>query len=270
MNLTAGEFDAIRKFVHHEAGIVLDPGKEYLVESRMAPVLRSEGVESLRELVELLKNGASNIADKVIDAMTTNETSFFRDGSPFEVLKDRVLPRLIDRNRANKSLTIWCAASSSGQEPISLSIMLKEHFPELLAWDMKILATDICEKMLSRCRGGLYSKHEVSRGLPEELRSRYFEEAKNHWKLRPSIQNMVEYKQLNLTRTFPVMPPPDLVMIRNVLIYFDEPTKLRILKRIRGCMRPDGYLMLGTAEVSRSDCFEPMEDRDCVSFYRPI
>jgi chemotaxis protein methyltransferase CheR len=193
----------------------------------------------------------------VVDAMTNNETWFFRDFQPFEALRRQILPELIARNSAERKVNIWSAACSTGQEPYSLAMCLRERFM-IAGWEYSILATDIAEHILERSRQGCYSQMEVSRGLPAQLLTKYFEQDGVLWKLRPEIRNMVTFKQLNFIATWPYIPPVDVMMLRNVLIYFDVDTKKAILKKARLVLKPDGYLFLGAAEstLNLDDSFE--------------
>jgi chemotaxis protein methyltransferase CheR len=234
-----------------QAGIVLEPGKEYLVESRLQPLARREGLASLEELVAKLRSSSgAALIPKVIDAMTTNETTFFRDVEPFEVLRKFVLPDLMERNKLTRRLGIWYAASSTGQEPYSVSMLIHEHFPQLLQWDLQQLATDISPSVLTRAREGLYSQVEVNRGLPANYLVKYFEKQGTQWQLKDPVRKIVRYEELNLIRPWPAMAQVDIVMIRNVMIYFDVEAKKQILSRIRKILRPDGYLFLGGAETT--------------------
>jgi chemotaxis protein methyltransferase CheR len=251
MSISAGDFEFVRTMVMKQAGIVLEPGKEYLVDSRLQPLARREGLASIEELVARLRTpfGAA-LGPKVIDAMTTNETTFFRDVEPFEVLRKFVLPDLIERNKQTRRLGIWYAASSTGQEPFSVSMLIQEHFPQLLQWDLQQLATDISPSVLARAREGVYSQVEINRGLPANYLVKYFEKQGNQWRLKDLVRKMVRYEELNLIRPWPAMAIVDIVMIRNVMIYFDVEAKKQILGRIQRLLRPDGYLFLGGAETT--------------------
>ena len=244
-------FNYVRDFVRAEAGIVLDAGKEYLVESRLAPIVRSEGLGSIDALVQSLRTSKqTELHRKVVDAMTTNETTFFRDVDPFEFLRTDVLPRLIAARRVSKRLSIWYAASSTGQEPYSVSILLREHFPELSDWRIEQVGTDISHKALDRAREGKYSQLEVNRGMPAKLLLKYFDKRGLDWQLKDNIRSMVSYQELNLNGSWPRLGPFDIVFIRNVMIYFDVAAKKSILGRIHDLLRPDGYLFLGAAETT--------------------
>ena len=250
MSLSTVEFDYIRTLVHDQAAIVLEPGKEYLVESRLTPFASREGYLNIGDLVANLRRGMpTTLKKKVVDAMTTNETSFFRDHEPFEVLKKAILPELIKARAATRQLNIWCAASSTGQEPYSVAMMIRENFPELATWKIFYLATDIAGAVLDRARAGRFTQLEVNRGLPVAYLMKYFDKKGTEWQLKETIRDMVQIRELNLIRPWPLLPPLDIVMIRNVLIYFDLETKRKILHQIHGLLRPDGSLFLGGAET---------------------
>lgn len=249
------DFEVVCKAIAEDAGIILRPGKEYLVESRLVPLVKSEGYDSVEGLIGHLRTGSRHLRAVVVDAMTTNETSFFRDAAPFEIIQESVLPSLFESRSATKSLRVWCAASSSGQEPVSLALLIRDRFPQMAKWDIKITATDISESMLERCREGVYSQLEVARGLPSPLLTKYFNKRGEAWQLRDEIREMIEYRRLNLANRFPPMPQMDMVMIRNVLIYFDDELKEQILANIAKVLKPDGFLFLGSTETPRGAGF---------------
>ena len=248
--LAAPDFDYIAQLVHRRSAIVLEPGKEYLAESRLESIARDHGLASVGELVSHMRSGMLDLSDAVVDAMTTNETSFFRDAHPFNALRDTVLPELIEARRVARSITIWCGATSSGQEPYSVAMLIREHFPELTGWQVRIIATDISPSMLQRTREGRYSQLEVNRGLPAPMLVKHFTRDGMHWVVSDDLKRMVSAQYLNLNERWPVMPPFDLVLLRNVLIYFDVPTKQQILAKVRQSLRPDGLLLLGGAETT--------------------
>jgi chemotaxis protein methyltransferase CheR len=259
MILSVPEFNYVRRLVLDQSAIVLEEDKGYLVESRLLPLARREGFASINLLVQKLQaEPVNNLHHRAVEAMTTNETTFFRDLHPFEALKKTVLPDLITRRAGERALTIWCAASSSGQEPYSLAMLIRENFPQLLNWNTRILATDLSTDILMRAREGRYSQLEVNRGLPASLLVKYFEKRGCDWYVRDDIRNMVDYQIVNLANAWPPLPPMDIVMIRNVLIYFGIETKKAILGRVRRLLKPDGYLFLGAAETTFSidDTFE--------------
>ena len=250
--ISPAEFDYIRDLVRRRSAIVLEDGKEYLAVSRLAPVARGNGMATVSELVGALRTShpTSPLHDLVVDAMTTNETSFFRDVHPFECLRKEVLPALIERNKLRRTLDIWCAASSSGQEPYSLAMLIREYFPLIGGWAIRILGTDISPSMIEKARSGRYGQLEVNRGLPAPLLVKYFHRAGAHWELDDSVRRMVRFELHNLAAPWPAMPPMDLVMMRNVLIYFDVPTRRELLGKVRRLLRPEGYLLLGSAETT--------------------
>jgi chemotaxis protein methyltransferase CheR len=262
MILSMPEFNYVRRLVLDQSAIVLEEDKGYLVESRLLPLARREGFASLNLLVQKMQAEPVNgLHHKAVEAMTTNETSFFRDFHPFEALKKFVLPDLIAKRATERALTIWCAASSSGQEPYSISMLIRENFPQLASWKVRILATDLSTDILARAREGRYSQLEVNRGLPANLLVKYFQKRGCDWYLRDDIRGMVEYQVVNLSNAWPALPPMDIVMIRNVLIYFGVETKKAILSRVRRVLKPDGYFFLGGAETTFSidDSYERVQ-----------
>lgn len=251
--ISAATFEYFRKLVEQRAGIVLEPGKEYLVESRLAQVARVQGFASIDEFAASLASQSFNsLHRQVVESMTTNETSWFRDVHPFEALKKRVLPDLIEARAAEARLNLWCAASSTGQEPYTVAMMIREHFPRLASWKIQIIATDIATSVLAKARAGRYSQLEMNRGLPAPLLIKYFRKDGTDWVIKDEIRQMVEFRELNLAERWPALPPMDIVMMRNVLIYFDIPLKKDILRRVRPVLRPDGFFMLGSAETTMS------------------
>jgi chemotaxis protein methyltransferase CheR len=266
--ISAGEFEFIRKLVRERSAIVLEPGKEYLAESRLMPVARQEGCASLQDLVERIRADRSGgLERKVIEAMTTNETTFFRDVHPFEALRKKVLPDVLAARAAERALNIWCGASSSGQEPYSIAMVLRECQAALAGWTVRVLASDISSEMLERTREGRYSQLEVNRGLPAPMLVKWFEKQGTAWQVKPELRVMLELHEMNLAAAWPVFPPFDVVFMRNVLIYFDVETKQHILSKVRRLLRPDGWLFLGGAETTLNldDGFErvPIDKATC-------
>jgi chemotaxis protein methyltransferase CheR len=257
--LSNAECDFIRMLVRQHAGIVLEEEKAYLVETRLFALARREGFASAESLLEKFRAQPANcLQTKVIEALTTNETSFFRDVQPFEALRQVVLPQLLERRAKERQLFIWCGAASSGQEPYSLAMLLREHFPTLTTWNVRLLATDLSQEILERARRGVYSQVEVNRGLSAQLLVKYFDRRGLEWHIKDDIRRMVEYRQLNLIEPWQSLLNPDIVLMRNVLIYFDVDTKRTILGKVRRILRPDGYLFLGGAETTMNldDAFE--------------
>jgi len=239
----------LREMVLSELGIVLDEGKDYLIESRLGPIARRENLGGIDGLATTLRAGKSaELKRSVLDAMTTNETTFLRDVTPFEVLEQSVIPKLIEARRAKRKLRIWYAASSYGQEPYSVSMILHDQFPELKTWQLEQVGTDICRNALERARAGRYSQLEVNRGLPAKLLVKHFKKEGQDWQLSDSIRKMVKFDELNLIGRWPPMGTFDIVFIRNVLIYFDVETKRQVFNKIHDLLAPDGYMFLGAAE----------------------
>jgi chemotaxis protein methyltransferase CheR len=251
MAITSSDFEFVSAVIRQDSAIVLERGKEYLVESRLAPVARNHGFAGLDELVQRLRQpGSTTLRTQVVEALTTNETSFFRDVEPFELLRTTILPELIQRRADRRQLTIWCAASSTGQEPYSVAMLLRDHFPQLNDWKLTFIATDISKDVLERARAGKFSQLEVNRGLPITYLVKYFEKVGTDFQLKSDIRKMIRFEEFNLIKPFTTLPELDIVMIRNVLIYFDVPTKREILAKIRKLLRPDGFLLLGAAETT--------------------
>ena len=270
--LPADDFSYLSRLMHERAAIVLEPGKEYLALSRLDPMARDMGVGSVAALVDVLRReeATSPLHDQVIDALTTNETTFFRDFNPFESMRSDVLPELIERRSRTRTLTIWSAGCSTGQEPYSIAMAIREHFPELLTWQLSILGTDISSSVLDRAGRGRYGQLEVNRGLPAHLLVRHFTRAGMEWEIEEPIRRMVRFQRHNLVDAWPVLPPFDLVFMRNVMIYFDVETKRRVLSRMLGQLAPHGFLLLGASETTftLSDDY----DRHLVgrtAWYRP-
>ena len=244
------DFLFVRDLIRAESGMVLADGKEYLVEARLRGLSRREGLSGLSELVRRLRGGQDpELAARVVESVLIGETYFFRDVHPFEALRDTVLPELIRARAAQRALNVWCAATSTGQEVYSLALLIADAFPQLAGWRVHILGTDFSEHMLERTREGRYSEAEIGRGLPEAMRERYFRREGDTWVLDRSIRNRVELRRLNLIRDWPPLPPMDLVLLRNVLIYFDGETRETILRHVEALVRPGGFLVLGTSET---------------------
>jgi chemotaxis protein methyltransferase CheR len=272
MTLPATSFDWVRELVHRESAIVLQPGKEYLVEARLLPLARQMGLPDVGKLVDTLRTRLDPEGTrKVVEALTTNETSWFRDGDPFTALTSTVLPDLLARRGPAERLQIWSAACSSGQEPYTIAMLLEDALPNAGS-RVSIVATDLSREMVERTRAGRFSQLEVNRGLPAPMLVRHFTRAGNGWEVTPALKRMVTASECNLAAPLPRMGPFDVVYLRNVLIYFDLSTKQAILRRVRELMRPDGWLFLGAAEttlgvddswervvVGRSSAYRPLK-----------
>lgn len=251
MPLAEEDFDYVRQYVRRASAIVLDE-KNYLVEARLATLAISEGHRSILNLMRALReeSGARPLHRKVLNALTTSETLFFRDAHPFEALRQTVLPELIERNGNRRTLRIWSAACSAGQEPLSLAMILTQHFPILAAWRVEILATDLCDEILVRARRGRYSQIEVNRGLPAAMLVRFFERHGGDWQASADLLGMIRYERQNLIEPWPPRAPFDLVLMRNVMIYFEVATKREILAKVAASLAPEGYLLLGASETT--------------------
>ena len=243
------DFEFIRKFIKDQAAIILEPGKEYLVESRLTPIAKESGFPSLDGLInEIRLRPTDDLKLKIIDSMTINETLFFRDIHPFEVLKNTILPELISK-KSDRKLNIWCAAASSGQEPYTIAMILKEHSEKLKNWNINFIASDISMKMLAKAKDGVYNQLEVNRGLPTSYLIKYFEKKGADWQIKKEIRDTVNFQKINLMNPWSISGM-DLVFMRNVLIYFNVETKKEIFKRIENTLHADGYFFLGGSETT--------------------
>ncbi len=248
--ITPDDFEFMKSLLHRHAALVLEPGKEYLVEARLLPLARRAACASVHDYITLLRatSASYDVRQAVVEAMTIHETSFFRDWKPFETLKASVLPKLIAARTTTRELTIWSAACSTGQEPYSLAMMVRDSFPELLGWKLKILASDVSNDILAKAREGKFSQLEINRGLPAHLLIKHFERKGVDWVIKEDIRKLIEWKQINLSAGWPLLPSADLVLLRNVLIYFSNDTRKDILGRVHRMLKPDGYLLMGTGE----------------------
>jgi chemotaxis protein methyltransferase CheR len=268
--MTPANFQFLSAFLKRRSGIVLTPDKTYLAESRLSPVARRLGHVSLDVLAETLRSGNSpTLESAVIEAMVTNETSFFRDKIPFERLKALILPRLIKARGAAKRLNIWCAAASTGQEPYSLAMVLKDMQPQLSGWRIDILGTDIAPGVLEKARAGVYSQFEVQRGLPIKELVKHFTQEGESWRISADLRGMVRFRELNLLDEFAGLGHFDIIFCRNVLIYFDRETKSEILGRLAKSLTPEGVLVLGAAETVIGLCDGLHALPDERGFYEP-
>ena len=247
--MNSADFTFVAAFLKERSGLIITPDKMYLLETRLGAILREHELAGLSALVDALRQpGAGKLKDKVVDAMTTNETSFFRDSHPFDTLRKSLIPGLIERRTAARSLRIWSAACSTGQEPYSLAMTLKDHFPILGGWKVEIIATDISPTVLEKAREGLYSTFEVQRGMPIQMLIRHFDQTDQHWRIKPELRHNISFRSANLLDDFSSLGMFDIILCRNVLIYFDQPTKTRILHAMAKRIAPDGALLLGGAE----------------------
>jgi chemotaxis protein methyltransferase CheR len=261
--MTPQDFDYLRDLLRQRSGLVLSAEKQYLAESRLLPVARKHGLASVSELVARLKTAAAPFGTEVVEAMTTNESFFFRDKVPFEHFRLTIMPALLTARAREKRIRIWCTACATGQEPYSLAMSLKGFSAALAGWRVEILATDISESVLEKAKAGIYSQFEVQRGLPIQLLVKFFAQIGETWQIAPEIRAMVQFRPLNLLNDFSPLGTFDLVFCRNVLIYFDQDTKTGVLNRIARQMPADGYLVLGAAEtvVGLTEAFKPLSDK---------
>lgn len=267
MRIDALDFAYIQKLVRERSAIVLGEGKEYLVEAQLLPLARREGFTSLQGLVAQMRAEPFNgLHRKVLEALANHETLFFRDVHPFEALKNSVLPELLASRLDERKLNLWSAACSSGQEPYSIAMLLREYFPLPEGWSLQLIASDFSSAMLARARAGRYTQLEINRGLPAALLVKYFQKQGLEWRIKQDIRRMVEFHQINLAEPWPLLPPMDVIFLRNVLIYFDEEPKKTILGKVAQLLRCDGYLFLGATEspLHLDDSFEPVQfERSC-------
>jgi chemotaxis protein methyltransferase CheR len=262
--VTPMEYDYLRKLLKERSGLVLSSDKQYLVESRLLPIARKSGLTGLGELVQKIKTpGTEALIVEVVEAMTTNESFFFRDKIPFDHFREAIMPSLVAARAKQRRVRIWCAAASTGQEPYSLAMCLKEMAGQISGWRVEIIATDLSQEVLEKAKAGIYSQFEVQRGLPIQLLVKYFTQIGETWQIAPEIRSMVQYRPFNLLSDFGQLGIFDVVYCRNVLIYFDQPTKVDVLERIARIAEPDGFLVLGAAEtvVGLTEAFKPIPER---------
>lgn len=259
--MRAEDFRFLSDKLKERSGLTLTQDKVYLLESRLTPLARKMGLGGLDELINSMRSRPDQqVLRAVTNAMTTNETFFFRDSTPFDHFKNVVMPGIKIRRQTERHMRIWCAAASTGQEPYSLSMLLKDSGPSFSGWNIDILGTDLSPDVLDKARAGRYSQFEVQRGLPIQLLVKYFDQDGDYWDISAEIKRMVQYKEFNLLDNFVGMGRFDIVFCRNVLIYFDQPTKTKVLEKIHALMPRDGYLFLGAAEtvLGITDAFKPL------------
>ena len=263
------DYEYLRKLLKERSGLDLSADKQYLIESRLLPLARKAGLSGIPELVQKLQGGSSALITSVVEAMTTNETFFFRDKVPFDHFRDTIMPDIIKARAGRRSVRIWCAAGSTGQEPYSLAMTLKEMGAALTGWRVEIIATDLSQEVLEKAKAGVYSQFEVQRGLPIQMLMKYFKQTGETWQVNPELRAMIQHRQLNLLQDFSHLGTFDVIFCRNVLIYFDQETKINIFNRLARQIEPDGFLVLGAAEtvVGLTDTFKPLADRR--GLYKP-
>jgi chemotaxis protein methyltransferase CheR len=268
VSIAPADFTYVRDLVHRRSAIFLEAGKEYLVESRLLPIVQASGEQSLGRLVSRLRSSPEGSLHKqVVEAMTTNETSWFRDNHPFHALESVILPELLCHRANARRLTIWSAAAASGQEAYSIAMVLQERLGADPTWNLRVLATDLSEEMVRRTRAGRYSQLEVNRGLPAARLVRHFTRVGTEWQVNETLRRMVDARQLNLAAPFPPLPPVDVLFLRNVLIYFRVDDRRQIFGQVRRVLQPDGYLVLGGADTLPDGAFERVP-LDKTNIYR--
>ncbi|HTM57513.1 MAG TPA: protein-glutamate O-methyltransferase CheR [Candidatus Udaeobacter sp.] len=259
----AEDFSYLQQLMRKRAGIVLENGKEYLAETRLAALAIQERYETLGSLLESLytERESGDLHRQVIEALAITETSFFRDLHPFEALKRSILPERVAGRRPDRCINIWSAACSSGQEPYSIAMIIRELFPQLLGGGVRVIASDISQRMLGRARAGRFTQIEVNRGLPAPLLVKYFSEIGHDWQVRDELRRMIEFREFNLAGGWPPLPPMDVILLRNVLLYLDVDVRRAVLRQVARVMRPDGYLLLGGGETTLTldEAYEPVQ-----------
>jgi chemotaxis protein methyltransferase CheR len=263
------DYDYLCRMLKERSGLVLAPEKQYLVDNRLAPVARRHGCTNISELIQRMRGpGTESLRIEITEAMMNNESFFFRDKIPFDLVREVAIPELQQKRARSRRIRIWSAACSTGQEPYSLAMLVQEMRPPS-GCQIEIVASDIAGDALDRARAGLYTQFEVQRGLPIQMLVKYFEQVNEQWRVVEKIRSMVQFRQINLLNNFSILGMFDLVLLRNVLIYFDHETKLDVLARLRAVTATDGYLVLGAAEtmVGLGDSFAPMPEKR--GLYRP-
>lgn len=242
-------FDYIRDLLMDRSGLAISLDKTYLIDTRLLPVARKHGYDTIADMVKALKMSHNEaLAVEIAEAMNTHESLFFRDVEPFELFKKIILPQVLQRRKDTRRMRIWCAACSTGQEPYSLAMLLQEEAHRLSGWNMEIVATDISHSVLARAKEGLFSQFEVQRGLPVQMLVKHFTQEGDNWRISDQIRKAVTFKAFNLLTDPRGLGRFDVVFCRNVLIYFDLETKRKVLGAVGGVIAPDGVMFLGSSE----------------------
>ena len=270
VELSPEDTQYVATLMRRRSAVVLDDDKRYLIETRLSQVAADKGYRDVRAVVAGLREGHAGLDTTVVEALVTHETLFFRDVAPFEVLKKEILPPLIAARAARRRLRIWSAACSSGQEPYSIAMLLLEHFPDVArSWDVRVVATDVSDAVLARARAGRYRQLEVNRGLGAQQLLRFFERDGAEWSVHGDVRRLVDFRKHNLLDPVPADISPDVIFLRNVLIYFDVPTKRSILARVAAVLPADGALVLGATETTLGvDEAWAKQSLAVTSFYR--
>jgi chemotaxis protein methyltransferase CheR len=272
MACSDSDYDYLRGLVMEQSANLVDSSRNTLFDTRLTPIARLSGAANLEDFVKMLRAGRpAHLHRAVAEAMTINETSFFRDITPFEMLRQVVFPQLIEERMEKRRLRIWSAASSTGQEAYSLAMLIAEHFPDLAHWDVKIIGTDISRHVVDYAQKGRYRRLEVNRGLPARMLLKYMVREGDEWEVIPRVRTMCEFLYANLCAPMPQLPMFDLVLLRNVLLYFSQHDRRLLFKEIYQKMMPGGYLVLGNAEQAEdsTNLFEVEFAANCY-FYRPV
>lgn len=270
MSIASTDFEFLRAVVMRNSGNHVDPSRDYLFESRLQRVLRERGLDSLDELVSALRADSGSLHRSVAEAMTINETSFFRDASVFDLLREQLLPQIIPARQETHTLRIWSAAASSGQEAYSMAMLLREHFPLLASWKIDILGTDLSAEMVERARAGRYQRIEVNRGLPARFLIKYMVRTGDEWEVSPDIKRICRFQQRNLCDPSPLQQTFDFIFLRNVMIYFQQETRRHVLLTMHRSLAPDGVLFLGLSEQPRMDSHWRTVLTPRTVWYRPL
>jgi chemotaxis protein methyltransferase CheR len=271
MSSSDTDYDYLRQVVLSRSANRIDPSRNALFDTRLGPMVKMAGASNLQEFIDILRvDQAAPLHSAVAEAMMINETSFFRDRQVFDLLRDSILPRLIEANATQRRLRIWSAAGSTGQEAFSVAMLICEHFPGLVNWDVKIVATDLSRHVVEYARRGRYRRLEVNRGLPARMLVKYLVRDGEEWEVAPQLKSICEFRCANLRDTLPELPVFDLVLLRNVLLYFSQADRSAVFQAVHGSMAPGGYLLLGASEQAEdsTDLFDVQFARECY-FYRP-
>jgi chemotaxis protein methyltransferase CheR len=271
MGCSDSDYAYLRQLVLTQSANLIDPSRNALFETRLQPIAARAGASTLEDFVSILRvDRTPQLHRAVAEAMTINETSFFRDGKPFDLLREKVLPELMERNSATRRLRVWSAANSTGQEAYSVAMLIAEHFPELAEWDVKIVGTDISAQVIEYARRGRYRRLEVNRGLPARLLVKYMVRHDDEWEVVPELRRMCDFRYANLCAPLPELPVFDLVLLRNVLLYFPQQDRSCVFSDVYKQMAPGGYLLLGSAEQAEdsTNLFQVEFAKECY-YYRP-
>jgi len=272
MACTDSDYAYLREVVMSQSANMIDPSRNALFDTKLTSIAKMAGALNLEDFVHLLRSDRpAHLHRAVAEAMTINETSFFRDVKPFDLLRETILPQLIEARRRERRLRIWSAASSTGQEAYSLAMLIAEHLPVVASWDVKIVGTDISRQVVEYARAGRYRRLEVNRGLPARMLLKYLTRDEDEWEVHPRIRSMCEFRCENLCTLSPTLPTFDLVLLRNALLYFSQGDRTTVFREVHRHIAPDGYLLLGNAEQAEesTDLFS-VEFSSSSYFYRPV